>query len=88
MEDKESVDSSEERPASSAARCDDDSTQSEEPVQTEPELKAEESPAIIIASRPHSSSGVSDSVENHVEASVEAEENNNARVSCILLGRL
>ncbi|CAK9804588.1 TOG array regulator of axonemal microtubules protein 1 [Anthophora plagiata] len=80
LEDKESVDSSEERSVSPMVQCDDnDSVHSEELAnQSRRESKSEESPAIIIASRPHSSTEVSNFVENHVETTVQVADNDNA----------
>ncbi|XP_076231349.1 uncharacterized protein LOC143177360 [Calliopsis andreniformis] len=66
LENKESTDSSEERVISSVAQADDDSTESGEPSESRRGSKTEESPAIIIASRPHSSEAPN-FVENEVE---------------------
>lgn len=83
LENKESTDSSEERPASSIAHCDNDSFESVEPSQSRRGSKTTESPTIIIASRPHSSE-VPAYVEDHVETvtqSIENDDDNGHRVS-------
>lgn len=73
MEDKDLADSSENKADSSTVQC--DSIQSEELTQSRRGSKSEESPAIIIASRPHSSS--SNYVENHLDNAIQMEENDN-----------
>ncbi|CAL7945263.1 unnamed protein product [Xylocopa violacea] len=75
LEDKESADSSEEKAVSSVVPCDDNDSIHSEPSQSRRDSKIEESPAIIIASRPHSSTELSNYVENHVEPVVETIEN-------------
>ena len=78
MEDKDLADSSEDKADSSTVQC--DSTQSEETTQSRRGSKSEESPAIIIASRPHSSS--SNYMENHLDSAIQMEKNDNVlRVS-------
>ncbi|KOC66267.1 Protein FAM179B [Habropoda laboriosa] len=78
LEDKESADSSEERAVSSMMQSDDNDSIHSEQRETHRESKTEESPAIIIASRPHSSTEVSNFVENHVETTIQVAENDNA----------
>lgn len=80
LEDKDSADSGEDKTVSSTVQC--DSTQSEEPTQSRRGSKSEDSPAIIIASRPHSSTEIPNYVENHLNSAIQIEENDNAlRVS-------
>ncbi|XP_043522349.1 uncharacterized protein LOC122535154 isoform X2 [Frieseomelitta varia] len=73
LEDKDLADSSEDKADSFTVQC--DSIQSGEPTQSRRGSKSEESPAIIIASRPHSSS--SNYVENHLDNAIQMEENDN-----------
>ncbi|KOX77783.1 hypothetical protein WN51_10573 [Melipona quadrifasciata] len=73
LEDKDLADSSEDKADSSTVQC--DSIQSEEQTQSRRGSKSEESPAIIIASRPHSSS--SNYMENHLDNAIRIEENDN-----------
>lgn len=80
LEDKDSADSGEDKTVSSMVQC--DSTQSEEPTQSRRGSKSEDSPAIIIASRPHSSTEIPNYVESHLNSAIQIEENDNAlRVS-------
>ncbi|XP_076664822.1 uncharacterized protein LOC143367135 isoform X3 [Andrena cerasifolii] len=74
LENKESTDSSEERPASSIAHCDNESFELVEPSQSRRGSKTTESPTIIIASRPHSSE-VPAYVEDHVQTVTQSIEN-------------
>ncbi|XP_048262797.1 uncharacterized protein LOC100644438 isoform X2 [Bombus terrestris] len=76
LEDKDSADSGEDKTVSSTVQC--DSTQSEEPTQSRRGSKSEDSPAIIIASRPHSSTEIPNYVENHLNSAIQIEENDNA----------
>lgn len=80
LEDKDSADSGEDKTVSSTVQC--DSIQLEEPTQSGRGSQSEDSPAIIIASRPHSSTEISNYVESHLNNAIQIEENDNAlRVS-------
>ncbi|XP_033315322.1 uncharacterized protein LOC117213778 isoform X2 [Bombus bifarius] len=76
LEDKDSADSGEDKTVSSTVQC--DSIQLEEPTQSRRGSQSEDSPAIIIASRPHSSTEVSNYVESHLNSAIQIEENDNA----------
>ncbi|XP_060819750.1 uncharacterized protein LOC132909151 isoform X2 [Bombus pascuorum] len=76
LEDKDSADSGEDKTVSSTVQC--DSIQSEEPTQSRRGSKSEDSPAIIIASRPHSSTEISNYVDSHLKSAIQIEENDNA----------
>ncbi|XP_050576482.1 uncharacterized protein LOC126915660 isoform X2 [Bombus affinis] len=76
LEDKDSADSGEDKTVSSTVQC--DSTQSEEPTQSRRGSESEDSPAIIIASRPHSSTEIPNYVESHLNSAIQIEENDNA----------
>ncbi|XP_034195468.2 uncharacterized protein LOC117611587 isoform X1 [Osmia lignaria lignaria] len=77
LEDKNFVDSGEEKVVASEMQCEKDSYQTIESGQSRRGSKTGESPTIIIASRPHSSTDVSNYSENHVETTVQIAENNN-----------
>ncbi|XP_029050430.2 TOG array regulator of axonemal microtubules protein 1 isoform X2 [Osmia bicornis bicornis] len=77
LEDKNFVDSGEEKVVASEMQCEKDSFQTIESGQSRRGSKTGESPTIIIASRPHSSTDVSNYSENHVETTVQIAENNN-----------
>lgn len=72
-EDNDSTDLNKDKDISSTIQR--DIIQSEELSQSRRESKSEESPAIIIASRPHSSSEISNYIENRLETSTQIEEN-------------
>lgn len=72
-EDNDSTDLNKDKDISSTIQR--DIIQSEELNQSRRESKSEESPAIIIASRPHSSSEISNYIENRLETSTQIEEN-------------
>ncbi|XP_033176604.1 uncharacterized protein LOC100741806 isoform X2 [Bombus impatiens] len=76
LEDKDSADSGEDKTVSSTVQC--DSIHLEEPTQSRRGSQSEDSPAIIIASRPHSSTEVSNYVESHLNSAIQIEENDNA----------
>lgn len=61
----------------SEIQCEKDSFQTIESSQSRRGSKTGESPTIIIASRPHSSTDVSNYSENHIETAVQIAENNN-----------
>lgn len=77
FEDNDSIDLNKNKAISSTIQH--DIIQSEELNQSRRESKSEESPAIIIASRPHSSTEISNYIENRLETSTQIEVNDNLR---------
>lgn len=82
FEDNDSIDLNKNKAISSTIQH--DIIQSEELNQSRRESKSEESPAIIIASRPHSSTEISNYIENRLETSTQIEVNDNLRVTHLL----